>query len=713
MPVSLDSILRPRSIAVIGASRRPSSIGWQILDNLVAHGFTGPVYPVNPNADSVHSIPAYPSIGDVPGPVDLAVVAVPAALALDVIRQCVKAGVRGLVVITAGFREIGGEGVQRERELLEILEGTGIRLVGPNCMGVLNMEEGVRMNATFAPSDPPFGHAAFMSQSGAMGLSVLDYAESFGIGLSMFVSAGNKTDVSGNDLLEYWESTDSVRLVLMYLESFGEPARFVRLGRRITRSKPIFVVKSGRTGAGARAAASHTGALAQTELATDALIAQAGAIRAQTVEELFDLASAFSNQPVPAGNRVAIVTNAGGPGIILADASETYGLTVATLESSTEELLRARLPAEASVRNPVDMIASATASDYEHALRCVRADPGVDATIAAFVPPLGIETVDVASAIVRAAEVAPEKPILAVLMGRQGLPAGQAELRAAGIPSYIFPESAARALGALWRYRKILDREEGSLLTFTDVDDARVKAILDGTAEAGHSKLSEPDALRVAEAYGIPTVPWRFVPVQGEGDPISRVTEAATAIEYPVALKVVSSEIAHKTDVGGVVLGLDDPDAVRAAARLMLATVPARVERLAGAVPVVQGFLLQRMAPAGRETIVGLTRVPSVGLMAMFGLGGLYVEVMRDVVLRLCPLTDADAAAMLSEVKLSALLDHVRGEPPRDRAALTDALLRLAQLGERHPRIAELDVNPLISLAEGAVAVDVRIQMVS
>ncbi|MEZ4416644.1 MAG: acetate--CoA ligase family protein [Gemmatimonadota bacterium] len=709
MSHELDVLLRPRSVAVIGASRRPNSIGWQILDNLIRHGFTGPVYPINPNADSVHSIPAYASIRDVPGPVDLAVVSIPAPLVLDAARECVESGVKGLVVITAGFREIGGEGAARETALLQLLEGSGVRLVGPNCMGVLNSEAGVRMNATFAPSDPPYGPVAFMSQSGAMGLSVLDYAESFGIGLSMFVSAGNKADVSGNDLLEYWEQVDSVSLVLMYLESFGDPARFVRLGRRITRTKPIFVVKSGRTGAGARAAASHTGALAQTELATDALIAQAGAIRAQTVEELFDLASAFSNQPIPRGKRVAIVTNAGGPGIILADACETYGLDVARLQPETEALLRSRLPSEASVRNPVDMIASATAEDYEHALRCVRADPGVDATIAAFVPPLGIETVDVASAIVRASEVEPDKPVLAVLMGRQGLPAGQAELRAAGIPAYTFPESAARALGALWRYRRILDREEGEQRVFGDVDDDAVRAVLDRTERAGHRKLTEPDALAVAEAYRIPTVPWRYI----EAGPSleERIVVAADEVGYPVALKVVSPDIAHKTDVGGVALDLGNREELEHATRSMRQRVPAAVSEGTGRTPRVDGYLLQGMAPPGRETIVGLTRIPSVGLMAMFGLGGLYVEVMRDVVLRLCPLTDADAAAMLREVKLSALLDHVRGEPPRDRAALVEAVLRLAQLGERHPRIAELDVNPLISLPEGSVAVDVRVQM--
>ncbi len=360
-PNSLDAILRPASIAVIGASRRENSIGWQIVDNLLQHGFTGPVYPVNPAASSVHSIKAYPSIGAVPERVDLGMIVVPSRVVNDIVRECVDARVRGLVVISAGFKEIGGKGIERELEMLEILKGTGIRMVGPNCMGVINTHDSIRMDATFAPAVPPAGPVAFISQSGAMGVSILDHAESLGIGMSQFVSSGNKADVSGNDLIEYWKDDPATKLILMYLESFGNPSRFVELGRAITREKPVFIVKSGRTGAGARAAASHTGALGQTDLVTDAIIAQAGAIRAQSINHLFDLAMAFSNQPLPAGNRVAIVTNAGGPGIIIADACEAQGIEIPALEPQTREKLRSELPDEASVRNPVDLIASATA----------------------------------------------------------------------------------------------------------------------------------------------------------------------------------------------------------------------------------------------------------------------------------------------------------------------------------------------------------------
>jgi len=719
MPSSLDPIIRPRSVAVIGASRQPNSIGWQIVDNLLRYGFQGAVYPINPKADFIHSIPAFPSVAAVGRPVDLAVITVPKEHVLSVVRECVTAKVKGLVVISAGFKEVGKAGVERERALTHALAGTGIRMVGPNCMGVMNTADGVRMNATFAPVMPPPGPVAFMSQSGAMGLSVLDYAASYGIGFSSFVSAGNKADVSGNDLLAYWEDDPSTTTVLMYLENFGNPARFVELARRIARRKPICVVKSGRTGAGQRAAASHTGALAGTELATEAVIAQSGVIRAQTVEELFDLAMAFSNQPLPLGNRVAIVTNAGGPGIIIADACEANGLKVTPLAPETEAELRTRLPEEASVRNPVDMIASARPESYEFALDCVLRDANVDAAFAAFVPPLGIQTRDVAEAIVRVNARHPEKPLLAVLMGRQGLPSGLEQLHDASVPGYIFPESAARALGAMWRYRQLQMDPEGQPVAF-DVDDATVAGILDAVAAEGGGKVSEPEAMRILEAYGVPVAAWEFVEVGGVGEMggvEARAGAAAARIGFPVALKIVDPAITHKTDVGGVALNLGTEQDVRAAAKRILETVAAR-QRGRDAPPPVRpsarpasGLLVQRMAPGGRETIVGLTRVPRVGPLVMFGLGGVYVEVLRDVQFRLAPLLDIDAHRMIRDVRMYPLLEGVRGEPPCDRGALEAILLRVSQLAMRHPRIAEMDINPLLSLAEGAVAVDARFQV--
>ena len=711
---SLDPILRPKSIAVVGASRDPNTIGWHILDNLLRNGFCGPVYPVNPKADAIHSVQAYRSIAAVPGPVDLGVIVVPKQHVIGVVQECIDAGVKGLVVISAGFKEVGGSGVERERELAALVRKHGVRMVGPNCMGVINNAADISMNATFAPASPPAGPVAFMSQSGAMGASVLDYAGSLGIGISSFVSAGNKADVSGNDLLEFWRDDPDTGLVLMYLESFGNPAHFVQLGRSITRQKPICVVKSGRTGAGARAAASHTGALAGTDLATDAIIAQAGAIRAQTVEELFDLAMAFSNQPLPASNRVAIVTNAGGPGIIIADACEAHGLEVTALTGETEEELRSRLPEEASVRNPVDLIASATPESYEFALRCVYDDPNVDAAIAAFVPPLGILTKDVAAALVRVNKEHPEKPLLAVLMGRDRLPTSVSELHLARVPAYIFPESAALALGTMWRYKVSAARQEGQLVQF-DTDDAGVAEIVAAALQAGQLKLSEYDALRVLELYGVPVVPWRFVPA-GDGDLAIRAAQTATELGLPVALKVVSPEIVHKTDVGGVVLGLESEDEVSQAVTDMVQELGLQAGRPPGPPGSrdrrsIDGVLLQQMAPPGTETIVGITRIPRVGPLVMFGLGGIYVEALRDVALRLCPLDDIDADQMMREVRLSSLLGGIRGQAPRDRRAIAEVVLRMSQLAMRHPHVAEMDINPLVALEGGVVAVDARIQL--
>lgn len=704
---SLDPILRPSSIAVIGASRKPSSIGWQIVDNLLRHGFAGPIYPVNPKASAIHSVPAYSSIEAVPGPVDLAVVVVPKERVPAVVRESVQVGVKGFVVISAGFREVGGEGVERERELLEIVRSRNIRMVGPNCMGVLNTDGSVSMNATFAPASPPPGNVAFMSQSGAMGLSILDYAERLGIGISTFVSVGNKADVSGNDLLEYWRDDRGTKVILLYIESFGNPQKFVELAREISHQKPIAVVKSGRTGAGARAAASHTGALAQTDLATDAILRQAGAIRAQTVEELFDVATAISNQPLPRGNRVAIVTNAGGPGILLADACESFGLDVTSLASESEARLRHCLPEEASVRNPVDMIASATAKSYELALDCVLSDPSVDAAIASFVPPLGIHTEDIAEALVRVNRAHQDKPLLAVLMGQQGLPAGLSTLHRAHIPGYLFPESAARALAAMWRQGLWQLRPPGETVAF-EVDDETVARNVARTRARGECKIGEADALRILEAYGIPVTPWKAIEGSDPADLVPKALEAAEALGTPVAVKILSPDIVHKTEYGAVALGVGDRTELEKTVLRLIRGVGAHFE--SGRFRL-EGLLLQKMAPPGREIIVGLTRIPRVGPMVMFGLGGIYVEALADVSLRICPITDADAESMIREVKMHRLLEAIRGEPRRDIAALADALLRVSQLALRHPEIAEMDINPLVSLERGATAVDARIQL--
>jgi acetyl coenzyme A synthetase (ADP forming)-like protein len=695
----LDSLLRPKSIAVVGASRRAGSIGNGMLKHLVGSGFTGPVYPVNPTADAVNSVPAFPSLSALPTVPDLAVIVVPKQLVLDVVRECVETGVKGIVVITAGFREVGGDGVELERELLALVRENGLRMVGPNCMGVMNTSPSVSMNATFAPAMPPNGPIAFMSQSGAMGMTILDYAMEYGIGISQFVSMGNKADVSGNDLIEYWQDDEEVGVILMYIEGFGNPRHFTTLARRATRRKPVLAVKAGRSEAGAKAASSHTGALAQVDIATDALFAQCGVLRADTVEALFDAAIAFSKAPLPKGPRVAILTNAGGPGIIIADACEGFGLEVATLSDETQARLREHLPAEASVANPVDMIASATPEQVERAMRIIAADPGIDSVIASYVP-LGLEAPVIAAAIHRGAEGC-GKPVLAVLMSKRGLPQGMAELKDTPIPAYRFPESAARALGAMWRYRRWLDRPIAEVRRFPVKGDC-VRRIISDALRDGRERLSVPEAFEVLECYGIPVAPFRIARDEDE------VVSAAVELGYPVVLKAVSQDIVHKTEAGAVKLDLRDDEALRAAWR----DIAASLENDSAAAREA-GVLVQRMWTGGRETIVGMTMEPQFGPIVMFGLGGVYVEVQRDVAFRVQPVSTVDAREMIRSLRGFRILEGVRGQEGVDLGQLSEVIERVSQLVGDHPEIREMDINPFLAFPEGqaSVAVDARFRI--
>ncbi len=695
----LDPILSPSSIAVVGASRSPKTMGHQILANLIRYEFTGTVYPVNPSAPSVHSIRAWPSVSALPDPVDLAVICVPKQHVLSVAEECGTRGVKGLCVISAGFREVGGDGVALERELVATSRKYGMRLVGPNCMGVLNADPAVRMNATFAPSMPPFGRAGFVSQSGAMGLSVLDYAQEYGIGIAQFVSMGNKPDVSGNDLLLHWEDDDTIGVILMYVENFGNPRKFLEIASRVTRKKPIIVVKSGRSRTGARAASSHTGALAASDVAIEALLNQAGVLRAGSVEELFDLAMAFSGPPLPKGRRVAVVTNSGGPGILAADALEANGLEVAELHATTVAALKPIFPAEASLRNPLDMIASATPAGYRGALSALLADPGLDAVMAIFVPPLGVRQEDVAEAIVSAASERRDKTVLGVLMGRQGLPQGKAELHSVGIPAFIFPESAARALAALCRYREWRERPVPAAETLS-VDRARAGAILNGARAAGRARLDEIESLELLASYGIPTAPAVLT-----RSPEQAVAEAER-IGFPVVLKIVAPSIVHKTEADGVQAGIGNAQEARDA----YATILAGAARVAPGAPI-SGVLVQKMVRGGRELIVGVSRDPIVGPLLMFGLGGTLVEVLGDVVFRLAPINRLEAGDMLRGFRGVRILQALRGAPPADLHALEEVLLRVARLAVDFPEIAELDLNPVLAFGDGAMAVDARVML--
>lgn len=694
---SLDCVLRPRRVAVIGASRTPNTIGHEIVSNLVGYGFTGTVFPVNPKADSICTLKTYPTIGAVPDPVDMAVITVPKQHVLAVAEECGQAGVRGLTVISAGFREVGGEGVERERQLMEVVHRHRMRMIGPNCMGVLNADPAVSMNATFAPSMPPFGRAGFVSQSGAMGLSVLDYAKEYGIGISQFVSMGNKPDVSGNDLLLHWEHDPSIGLVLMYVENFGNPRKFLEIARRMTRTKPIIVVKSGRSKVGARAASSHTGALAASDALVDAMLSQAGVMRAESVEELFDLAMAFSGERTPRSRRTAVVTNSGGPGILAADALERVAVELPELAPETVARLKPLFPEEASLRNPLDMIASATPPGYRAALDALLDDPNVDSALAIFVPPLGIRQADVAEAIASVAGAHPDKPVLAVLMGREGLPQGKAELHEVGVPAYIFPESAARALSALCRQREWVERPAPAIEDLRVDRDAARRLIADARA-AGQSRLGEVESLALLRAYGIPTAAAGLARTAAEAVALAARSGGA------VAMKIVSPEIVHKTDVGGVKIGVEGTADVQAAFDEIVANALKAVPAA-----TIHGVLVQEMVTGGRETIAGVTRDPSFGPLVMFGLGGIFVEVLRDVIFRVAPINRRDAADMIAGLRGAKLLDALRGAPPADRRAIEDVLLRLSLLAEDFPEIAELDVNPLLAFPDRAVAVDGRV----
>ena len=701
----LDALLRPRSIAVIGASRRRDSIGGAILRNLIDQGFQGPVYPINPNAPFVQSIPAYPSVASVPGEVDLAIIVIPADQVMEAARSCGEKGVRALIVISAGFKETGEEGQKREHALVEVARRYGMRLVGPNCLGIVNTDPNVSMNATFAPVSPPAGRVAFSSQSGALGLAILDYARRLNLGISQFVSVGNKAEVSGNDLIEFWEHDPGTDLILLYLESFGNPRKFTQLARRVARTKPIIAVKSGRTPGGSRAATSHTGALAGSDAAVNALFRQSGVIRTDTIEELFDTAMLLGSQPVPTGPGVAILTNAGGPGIMAADACESAGLTLAKLEQKTVKALKEFLSPAASVRNPVDMIASADAPSYQRALGLLVTDKNVNAVIVIFVPPLVTGAQEVAGAIL-AGSAGSKVPVLSCFMGSHGVPESLRSLQEGHIPSYAFPEAAARTLARAVSYGVWRKKPPGSVPTIPDLNSDRaretVAKALEG-AKAGESRWMTSDQVEeLLRAYGIRTSGARTATNRGEAAMVAR------SIGFPVAMKVRSPEILHKTDVQGVRLDLKtDEEAARAFDEIRTA--------LARSNPSArfQGVTVERMIVGGVETIVGMTRDPSFGPVVIFGLGGVAVELLHDVSLRVAPLTDRDAEEMLREIRGFPILDGYRSTPKSNVSSLLDLIHRVSRLASDQEEVAELDLNPVVVFPGEApcVAVDARVRL--
>jgi acetyl coenzyme A synthetase (ADP forming)-like protein len=694
---ALKRFFEPASIAVIGASRRRGTIGGEVFHNLIESGFPGPVYPVSPHP-VVQSVAAYPDIREVPGPVALAVIVVPAGEVCHAARACAEKGVGALLVISAGFSEVGPEGQARQAELLEICRAGGMRLIGPNCMGILNTDPNHRFDATFGPAFPPAGRVAFMSQSGALGLAVIDHARRIGLGLSSFASVGNKADISGNDMLEYWESDPASDVILLYLESFGNPRRFSRIARRVGRSKPILAVKGGRTAAGARATSSHTGALlAASDVTVEALFRQSGVIRADTLGELFDVASLLATQPAPDGRRVGILTNAGGLGIMCADACAASNLEVPELSAETRQLLAEALPPAASVGNPVDMIASAGADDYQRAMRVLTSSQEIDALIVIFIPPLRTEPALIEAAVRRAAEDLERRiPVLAVFMGRE-TKTETLSSEGGALPAYAFPENAARALARVadWTQWQRLPDEQPWRPPVESSDRAR--AVVAAALGRGGGWLDPQEVAAVLESYGIPVVDWRVAATPQEA------ADAAADLGGSVALKALGPALVHKSEHGAVQLALAPEDVLSAARAMEQRQVEADLQ--------VTGFLVQRMAPDGVEMIAGVVQDPLFGPIVACGAGGTAVELLKDVAVRLTPLTAGEADRMLHELTTFPLLDGYRGRPRADVGALKRLLLGVSALAEDLPHVAELDINPLIVTTAATVAVDARIRV--
>ena len=713
---SLRPLFHPRAVAVVGASREESAVGRRILDSLLSARFEGPVYPINPKARHVGSVRAYGTVSEVGDErIDLAVVAVPADVVPEVVDDCARAGVRGLVTITAGFAEIGGDGTERQERLLEQVRSAGLRMVGPNCLGLLHTDPGVSLNASFAPRMPPRGSVALCSQSGALGVAIIALARRLGLGLSSFVSVGNKADVSGNDLLEYWEEDASTRVVLFYLESFGNPRRFARIARRVGRTKPIVVVKAGRTEAGGRAASSHTAALTAPETAVHALFEQTGIIRADTLEEMFGVARVLSDQPLPRGRRVAVVTNAGGPSILCTDALEAAGMEVEELSDATKEALRGILPDAASVTNPVDMIASAGPQTYRRATEIVLAAEEVDAMVVIYTP-VGMFDLGAVRRAVRdgveaargRSDAASRKPVLASIVGSDEEvhvlgPSRAADEGEGGerIPAYPFPEEMGRVLGKVADYADWRRSDPGLFRDFGDqkLDEAR-ELCRSALEERGEGWLSVEEARRVLALANL------TVADGGVAASADEAAEIAGRVGYPVAVKLASTEIVHKTEVGGIELDLADADAVRAAWESIRGRLAGE-----GREDAMEGVLVQPMLSGTAEVMIGVQQDPVFGPLVAFGLGGIHVEVLEDVAFRVSPLTDEDAAEMVREIRGYRLLQGYRGYPAADVEALEEALLRISRLVEAVPEIGELDLNPIFALepGEGYRVVDARI----
>jgi acetyl coenzyme A synthetase (ADP forming)-like protein len=697
--VSLNFFFSPASVAVIGASTNPTKLGYAVLENLVHGGYLSNgrrVYPINPKADKILDIQAYPSVTEVPNPIDLAVLVIPYPYVPDALRTCGEKGIPAAIVISAGFREAGLEGLERELELLEIANEYNIRLIGPNCLGVI--DTATPLNASFSAGLPPDGPMDFMSQSGALGTAILDWAQAGRLGLNKFVSLGNKADVSETDLLQMWGHDPISRVILCYIEGLPDGQEFIQVAREVSKKKPIIALKSGITQAGSRAVSSHTGSLAGSEQAYQAAFRQAGVIRADSLQDLFDNAVAFGYLPPLKGDRIAIITNAGGPGILATDALERAGLRLARFETKCIQALEQFLPDAASAANPVDVLGDARADRYRFAIEKVTADPNVDGVLVILTPQAMTEIAGTAEVVAEIAKKV-DMPVMGCFMGEARVEEGASILEENRVPNFAFPERAAMVFNAMSTYRTFQAEPFPTYKTF-EVDKGEVRKTIDNALAEGRVTIGDAEARTILEAYDF-TIPASMLAKSPE-----EAVEVAEEIGYPVVMKVASPDILHKTDVGGVKVGLQNASDVRDAFDL----ITYRSQRY---LPEARlwGCLVQKMVPPGLEILIGMNRDPQFGPLVTFGLGGIYVEILKDVSFRVAPFSPGEAEQMLSEIKTHALLDGVRGQQPKDKDALIDALLRIGQLVIDFPEIAELDINPFIvyDQGQGGVAIDMRL----
>jgi acetyltransferase len=697
--MSLKEFFNPSAVAVIGASTNPEKLGYAVLENLVSGGFVqaGKVFPVNPKAEEILGLPVYPTVLEIPDQVDLAVIVIPYPYVPDALRTCGEKKIPAVIVISAGFRESGREGLEREGELIEIAQQYGIRLIGPNCLGVIDTF--TPMNASFSAGTPKQGPMAFMSQSGALGTAVLDISLAGRLGLSKFVSLGNKADVDEIDLLKAWADDDDTNVIMIYSEGMTNGQEFINIAREVTAKKPIVAIKSGVTQSGSRAVSSHTGSLAGSEQAYHAAFQQAGVLRAESMQSLFDIALALGYQPLLKGDRIAIITNAGGPGILATDALERSGLALARFENETMTTLGQYLPDAASAANPVDVLGDARADRYQLALETVSADPNVDGLMVVLTPQAMTEIEATADAIGKVAEKI-DKPVITSFMGETMVVPGIERLERYGVPNYPFPENAALAYKAMSDYRQVRSRPAPEYAKF-DVDLEKTRQVFDTVREDERLTIGDSEARQILTAYGLK------IPESELAATPEEAVEIANKIGYPVVLKIASPDILHKTDVGGVKVGLSNAEEVIDAFELM-------VYRAQRYLPQAHlwGCLVQQMVPSGGlEVLVGMNRDPQFGPLVTFGLGGIYVETLKDVTFRVAPFAVQSAEKMLSEIRAQALLDGVRGEPAVDKGAIVDTLLRIGQLVQDFPEIVELDINPLMVYPQGmgAIAIDMRL----